>query len=393
MVKSNLKPLHLKVDNEATKNEWVRLLRAAFDIYSKKRGCYTVDPRKNPKDVIPPKILLEIMVDQQKKIWQIKLPTLKEEIDNFLKIKKFHSYFDLFSPKLIDRHVKAGFIQVHTGKKLKYGGKDNKKIDEAYQGISVIDEESDHMEGLADPLSMSLLCESSDELSETSGRVRLAKNKERSGTLKPTLKTEVEDPKKKQAAPSKWKTYFAIMISQKNLVDDDSDGSLFYQSNIPSWMALDTLYLFSKKGFSLDSQPDFKIPGNQVVIIEPMVLHSKDTNILLILENRTSSFLFRSGFMPDLDEWLSGIRRIKKTREEVLRTYQQILNVNVDPLVSLFHQKLGGEIEKIALENCRKFTDTVKTCDVKEDTAEFQGLTINLVDLFKKARENLFSVI
>lgn len=139
-----------------------------------------------------------------------------------------------------------------------------------------------------------------------------------------------------------WKNYFAIIVSSKAFSPNNEvvDDQFIRESDMPHWMDLDTLYLFSFDNPKDDSEFKFKYSGSQFLVIEPIKAENIKGNYSFVLETKDKYAFYGVKFCKELNRWLAALRKAKQTIEEIARTKNQSLAKNVDPLVTLYKKKV-----------------------------------------------------
>ncbi len=355
-VKSNMDDMHLKIDKKEEKDKWVYSLNELRKFHKKESSEY-LDNRKSKTDLLDIHIIHRIMEDQEKTVWAKE----KAEMDfsKPLKAKKISHYLDLVSPAVLNKRLLVSSFKVNSGKALKN-----------IAGIL----ESDDI-----PVAAASFASDGDS------------NKE----VEEVMKTQV--PAFIQVGDSKvipksfmfWEEHFCIMVSSKSMVHEDYEEDMLDMKELPLWMEADTLYLFEYKNDKDASEFVRKVTGSQMIIIEPFTHPSFQGDYYFMIQTKDDTLFFETKFANQTSLWLNGLRRAKKTREEQMRTKKKTLSRNIDPLVLMFLNKMGEQIEAKASDECKIFTDKIKEAVQSEQSPRSRP---DPIQHLKQARDYLSDV-
>lgn len=118
------------------------------------------------------------------------------------------------------------------------------------------------------------------------------------------------------------------------------DEQFVRESDMPHWMDLDTLYLFSVENDRDESEFKFKIRSSQFTVIEPVKGENIKGNYSFLAETKDKFAFYGVKFCKEMNRWVAALRKAKQTTEEIARTKFQALHKNVDPLISLYKNKV-----------------------------------------------------
>ena len=344
-IRNNLNDVHLKIDSVEEKDKWVKTINELRKYYNK-QTTDLIDNRKNTSDILEAKIVNMIMKEQEREVWA--KAKKEKDFSKQLKIKKISNYLDIISSKSLEKRIQLAMFKINSGKALL---KESEKIEE---GAKVEVTESNFYDG------------------ETG----------KENSKQDTDFTNIIQVGNKKILPKNflfWEDHFCIMISSKSIDPNDPDETMLTEQELPPCMDTDTLYLFEYKSEKDESDFVRKITGAQIIVIEPFHNNTfKQGNYYFIIETKEDTIFFETQYASEVAEWLLGLRRIKKTKEEQIRSKLKELVRNIDPLITMFKEKKGDEIMEKAKRECCEFT---KDTPVK-----------GLVAQLKKSREFLFHV-
>lgn len=140
-----------------------------------------------------------------------------------------------------------------------------------------------------------------------------------------------------------WKNYFAIVVSSKafSSMGEEVDEQIIRDSDMPHWMDLDTLYLFTAENDKDESEFKEKISATQLTFIEPVKGENIKGNFSFLVETKEKYGFYGVKYCKEMNRWVASLRKIKQTVEEISRTKNQILNKNIDPLIILYKKKVA----------------------------------------------------
>lgn len=121
---------------------------------------------------------------------------------------------------------------------------------------------------------------------------------------------------------------------------EEVDDQFIRESDMPHWMDLDTLYLFSVENDKDESEFKEKISASSLTVIEPVKGENIKGKYSFIVETRDKYAFYGVKYCKELNRWLAALRKVKQTIEEISRTKSNVLNKNVDPLIALYKKKV-----------------------------------------------------
>ena len=135
-----------------------------------------------------------------------------------------------------------------------------------------------------------------------------------------------------------WKSYFAIIVSSKafSTAGEKVDHDIIKEADMPHWMDLDTLYLFTVDGDKDESEFSSKISGSQFSVIEPISEDNLKSKYNFIVETKDKFAFYSIKYCKELNRWISALRKAKLTTEEIARTRFQQLSKNIDPFIVMY---------------------------------------------------------
>lgn len=355
-VKSNMDDMHLKIDKKEEKDKWVYSLNELRKFHKKGTSDY-LDNRKSKTDMLDIHIIHQIMEDQEKSAW-VKA-CAEKDFSKPLKAKKISHYLDLVSPAILNKRLLVGSFKINSGKALK------------------------NIAGVLE----------AEEIPEAAAK--FASEGESHPEVEEVMQNQV--PAFIQVGDSKvvpknfmfWEEHFCIMVSSKSMVHEDYEEDMIDMKELPLWMEADTLYLFEYKNEKDGSEFVRKVNGSQMIMIEPFTHPSFQGDYYFMIQTKEDTLFFEVKFASETSAWLNGLRRAKKTREEQMRTKKKQVSRNIDPLVLMFLNKMGKELEEKASGECQAFTDKIREAIENEQSP--RSRPDPLVPL-KEAREFLSDV-
>lgn len=182
-----------------------------------------------------------------------------------------------------------------------------------------------------------------------------------------------------------WKSYFAIIVSSKafSVYGEETDPYIIKDSDMPPWMNLDTLYLFTFDHDKDDSEFKKSVTGNQFTVIEP-VQNSGDLkgNYNFLIETKNKFFFFGVKYCKEMNKWLTAVRKAKSNMEEISRTKANFMYKNIDPIISLYKQK----VRRCKSENRRSSENLRKRADQYHRTSKYGNFSY--LRIFKNCQDS-----
>lgn len=122
--------------------------------------------------------------------------------------------------------------------------------------------------------------------------------------------------------------------------EDEPDDLILSDQDLPIWMETDVLYLFEWKGVKDSSDFIRSIKGAHMLMIEPIHKDKLPGQYHFSVEIKNETFIFETEYSTFVSDWLAALRRAKKSKEELSRSFKHKLYKNIDPLVCLFRAKV-----------------------------------------------------
>lgn len=127
---------------------------------------------------------------------------------------------------------------------------------------------------------------------------------------------------------------------------EEVDEQIIRESDMPHWMDLDTLYIFSIENDKDESEFKEKVNASHLSVIEPVKGENIKGNYSFLVESKDKYTFYGVKFCKEMNRWIAALRKTKQTVEEISRTKNQILNKNVDPLITLYKKKVVSRLTR-----------------------------------------------
>lgn len=324
----NQEEMHFKVDEMDIKKKWVSALKAVIARYPlgsvDNIECQGIeigyqDNRKHALDKLDIKFVDLVMVEQESQL----RTTAKnqEDFSKILKVKGLGIALGAMSLAMQKRHLFMGKVKVNSGQVMGQ---------EALRDSNLISQpKSDIMDlGPDDPIA---------------------------NIMSPVIK--VGDQQVLQKNILKWQEYFCLLTSKKSLIPDDECLDMLSDIDLPNNIEPDTLYIYEINGDQDESMFVRKISGVQIKFAELITNPSFQGNYQLVIEQKTEAIFFGTQFAEDVFTWLSALRKIKRTKEETMRTQTKELKRNVDGLLYLYKSKDLAPLEERTIKEFKDLFD------------------------------------
>lgn len=172
---------------------------------------------------------------------------------------------------------------------------------------------------------------------------------------------------------------------------EEPDTYIIKESDMPPWMNLDTLYIFTFDSDKDDSEFKECFAGNELTVIEPIQSGGDlKGNYNLLIETKHKFNFFGVKFCKELNRWLAAVKKAKSTVEEIARTKSNHLYKNIDPIIYLYKQKVASLDKQTdeVLKRCKKeLTSCIEEVNISTTpVSEF-------IKASRKAQENFIQTL
>lgn len=317
----NQEELHFKVDEMDAKTKWVNALKELIARYPlgscdniECRGVEIpyLDNRKHSLDKLDIKFVDLLMVEQEAPVRNA--AQAQEDFTKILRAKGLGVALGAMNLSMQKRHILMGRLKVNSGQVVGH--------EELKDSNLITSSQMDTIElGPDDPLA---------------------------NIMSPVVKVGNQQVLQKNIL--KWQEHFCILASKKSLIPDDECTDMLSEIDLPNNIEPDALYIYEIKGDQDDSNYVRKISGVQIKFAELISSPSFQGNYQLVIEQKSEAIFLGTQFADEMFVWLSALRKIKKTKEETMRTQTKDLKRNIDGLIRLYRSKELGPIQEQTLK-------------------------------------------